>query len=164
MLADTEMNTDVTPDLEPSLQRAQLLLLRSIEQLELEQQRKKQHSAAAALKLQRLQSPLQQLQRGLIQLLKAMSVQPNPSEAAVQRWQGELQALLITVDGTVLELEEGLDRIEQPVAGTGLPKGPVPKQSGPERPTPLEWQRLQAELNDLRSQLFARESESSEQA
>lgn len=148
--------------LEQALLRAERLLFQAVAELEQQRSEQERQRAATALTLLRLQTPLQELGQGLCTLMEAMAT--DNGDTRIRRWQGELQALLISLDGAALEVDQTLQQLEQAREGRGdLDEAepltwPLPANLEGRRPTALDWQLLNAELQELRTQLALRES------
>jgi len=92
--------------------RAERLIERAVDQLQAQGLHHQQERARVGLELERALAPIQSLSAGLQQVIETMAQQRQ--ENRLQRWQGELQNLLIPVDEAELQLQELLLQLEQP--------------------------------------------------
>jgi hypothetical protein len=92
--------------------RAERLIERAVEQLQAQGLQHQQERARVGLDLERALAPIQSLSAGLQQVIETMAQQRQ--ENRLQRWQGELQNLLMPVDEAEHQLQELLLQLEQP--------------------------------------------------
>ena len=145
---------------ERELLRAERLIERSVEQLEAHEDRQRHERARLGLEIERALQPLQALSAGLSVMIEAMA--EIRQDNRIQRWQGELQALLVPVDEAELQLQELLLQLEQPGAdpwqGQDLSRARPAIQRQQLQQLLARRQRqvqqLQAEVRELRSQLW----------
>ena len=159
--ADDLSQHPLWPQAEAELIRAERLLQRSLLQLESEGGRQQQQRARIGLELERILAPLQRLSAGLGGLIEAMAADRQDNRS--QRWQGQLQELLLPLDAACLQLQELLVQLDQPAQ---VPAANGEGAGGREAVQRLQLQQLlalrqrqvlqqQAELAELRRQLFA---------
>lgn len=159
--ADDLSQHPLWPQAEAELIRAERLLQRSLQQLESEGGRQQQQRARIGLELERILAPLQRLSAGLGGLIEAMAADRQDNRS--QRWQGQLQELLLPLDAACLQLQELLVQLDQPAQ---VPAANGEGAGGREAVQRLQLQQLlalrqrqvlqqQAELAELRRQLFA---------
>ena len=94
--------------------RAERLIERAVDQLQAQGMQHQQERARVGLELERALAPIQSLSAGLQQVIETMAQQRQ--ENRLQRWQGQLQNLLIPVDEAELQLQELLLQLEQPTS------------------------------------------------
>ena len=94
--------------------RAERLIERAVDQLQAQGLHHQQERARVGLELERALAPIQSLSAGLQQVIETMAQQRQ--ENRLQRWQGELQNLLMPVDEAELQLQELLLQLEQPTS------------------------------------------------
>ena len=154
-------NPSLWSETETQLTRAERLLQRALNQLELDGDRRQRQFAGVAFEVERILAPLQAVNAGLGAVIEAMALERQDSLS--QRWQGQLQELLIPMDGALLQIQELLLQLERPDDWRLNPSASGPAQQGGQR---LQLQQLlavrqrqvlqqQAELAELRRRLFA---------
>lgn len=92
--------------------RAERLIGRAVDQLQAQGVQHQQERARVGLELERALAPIQSLSAGLQQVIETMAQQRQDN--LIQRWQGELQGLLMPVDEAERQLQELLLQLEQP--------------------------------------------------
>ncbi len=92
--------------------RAERLIERAVEHLDVQGAQHQQERARVGLELERVLSPLQAFSAGMLQVIESMAQQRQDNR--IQRWQGELQNLLMPLDEAELQLQELLLQLEQP--------------------------------------------------
>ena len=148
------------PQIETQLLRAELLLERSIHQLDQGASRQQQQKAGIALGLEQILSPLQKHGAGLADVIESMAADRQDNRS--QRWQGQLQELLIPIDSVTMQLQELLLQLESTAP---LAPSETQQKSNREPGHRLQLQQLlalrqrqvlqlQAEVKALRQQLF----------
>ena len=151
------------PKTEAELLRAERLLQRSVQQLASEEHSQQQHLARVGLELERVLAPLQRLSSGLGGLIEAMAAERQDNLS--QRWQGQLQELLLPLDEACLQLQELLVQLDHPSQLARMGEGStgrdtVQRQKLQQLLALRQRQVLQhqAELTELRQRLFAQQS------
>lgn len=138
--------------LEPLLQRAELLLEKAMEQRRQDHDDRRRAMLWLELELNRCALPLQQLGEDLAKLMERMALQRQDS--IVQQWQADLQQGLRQLEAVCLQLDE----LQASAANNALPTLEVPLIERPDRQLQDLLSRRQkqlavvmAELNELRN-------------
>jgi hypothetical protein len=145
---------------EQEFSRAERLLEAACLQLQEHGEQNQQERARVGLELEQALEPLQQLVAGLGLVIEAMAQERQDNRT--QRWQGELQQLLLPADEAQLQLQQVLLQLELPLAEAWQGK-----DLRGARPTAEKLQvhqllahrqrqvhQLQAEVRELRGDLF----------
>jgi hypothetical protein len=119
-----------------------------------------QERARVGLELEQALEPLQQLCAGLGLVIEAMAQERQDNR--IQRWQGELQQLLLPVDEAQLQLQQVLLQLEMPLAEAWYGKDLREARPMIQRlqlqqllaQRQRQVQQLQAEVRQLRGELF----------
>lgn len=145
---------------EQEFSRAERLLEAACLQLQEHGEQNQQERARVGLELEQALEPLQQLVAGLGLVIEAMAQERQDNR--IQRWQGELQQLLLPVDEAQLQLQQVLLQLEMPLAeawqGKDLREArPMIQQLQLQQllaQRQRQVQQLQAEVRQLRGELF----------
>jgi hypothetical protein len=145
---------------EQEFSRAERLLEAACLKLQEHGEQNQQERARVGLELEQALAPLQQLCAGLGQVIEAMAQERQDNR--IQRWQGELQQLLLPVDEAQLQLQQVILQLEMPLAQAW--QGKPLRESRPMiqklqlqqllAQRQRQVQQLQAEVRQLRGELF----------
>ena len=145
---------------EQEFSRAERLLEAACLQLQEHGEQNQQERARVGLELEQALEPLQQLVAGLGLVIEAMAQERQDNR--IQRWQGELQQLLLPVDEAQLQLQQVLLQLEMPLAEAWQGKDLREARPMIQRlqlqqllaQRQRQVQQLQAEVRQLRGELF----------
>lgn len=145
---------------EREFSRAERLLEAACLQLQEHGEQNQQERARVGLELEQALEPLQQLVAGLGLVIEAMAQERQDNR--IQRWQGELQQLLLPVDEAQLQLQQVLLQLEMPLAEAWQGKDLREARPMIQRlqlqqllaQRQRQVQQLQAEVRQLRGELF----------
>lgn len=145
---------------EQEFSRAERLLEAACLQLQEHGEQNQQERARVGLELEQALEPLQQLCSGLGLVIEAMAQERQDNR--IQRWQGELQQLLLPVDEAQLQLQQVLLQLEMPLAEAWQGKDLREARPMIQRlqlqqllaQRQRQVQQLQAEVRQLRGELF----------
>jgi len=155
---------------EREFSRAERLLEAACLQLQEHGEQNQQERARVGLELEQALAPLQQHCDGLGLVIEAMAQERQDNR--IQRWQGELQQLLLPVDEAQLQLQQVLLQLEMPLAEAWQGKDLREARPMIQRlqlhqllaQRQRQVQQLQAEVRQLRGELFLALSNQSELA
>lgn len=139
--------------------RAERLLQHSLQRIEFERQERRVDRERIALEIERQISGLTGLAQGLADLIASMETDRHDNRS--RRWQGQLEQLLAPLDSGLEHLRDLLVRLDQPLNATAsTPQDQRQRQQGEQLQQLLSRRqqqviKLEAEVQDLRCQLFA---------
>lgn len=145
---------------EQEFSRAERLLEAACLQIQEHGEQTHQERARVGLELEQALAPLQQLSADLGLVIEAMAQERQDNR--MQRWQGELQQLLLPVDEAQLQLQQVLLQLDLPLAEAWQGQAPREARSLFKRlqlhqllaQRQRQVQQLQAEVRELRGDLF----------
>lgn len=142
--------------------RAERLLQHSLQRIEQERQARRADRERIALELESQISTLQTLTQGLADLIASMDADRHDNRS--RRWQGQLEQLLAPLDSGLEHLRDLLVRLDQPLPTSSNDLQEQRQHQQREQLQQLLSRRqqqvikLEAEVQDLRCQLFAQSS------
>lgn len=155
-----------SPDLwsiaDQEMTRAERLLQHSLRGIEQERQARRADRERIALELERQISAIQTLTQGLVDLIASMESDRHDNRS--RRWQGQLVQLLAPLDSGLEHLRDLLVRLDQPLTTSSHDLQEQRQHQQREQLQQLLSRRqqqvikLEAEVQDLRCQLFAQSS------